>query len=403
MMKDARRSSVRGSTGREGRVRASIAAIVAALIGVGLSSAAAAEPSSDAYWVFFGPFTGGKGAIVSKGIYRAQFDAKTGKLTEAELAAEVGNPTFLAIHPTRKFLYSVGEVAASDGKKGGGVHAFALDTSTGKLTPLNSASSIGAGPCHVIVNPAGNLITVSNYGGGSTVLYKLGSDGKIGAQAAFIQHTGPEGKRMPHAHCGAFDKSGQFSMTADAGLDKIKVFKLDPATGAADDDAAADITMPPGSGPRHIALAPDGKTAYVCGERDSTVNVVKLDLGGGKSEVIQSLSTLPNPVKGNSTAEVLLHSSGKFVYVSNRGHNSVAVFRVGEDGKLTPAGHITGDIKVPRNFNIDPSGKWMLIASQDGDKVGVWELDQGTGMGKETGMTIKVTRPVCIKFVPVGK
>jgi 6-phosphogluconolactonase len=187
----------------------------------------------------------------------------------------------------------------------------------------------------------------------------------------------------------------------DLGIDKVKVFAFDPTKGTVSDEGAEDIPTPAGSGPRHITIAPDGKFAYVCGELDSTVNVIEMGDKGGK--VVQSLSTLKEPVKGNSTAECILSPDGKFVYVSNRGHNSIAAFKVGADRKLTAAGHITGDIKIPRNFNIDPSGKWMLIASQDGGKVGVWELDPVTGLGKETGNTVAVSRPVCVKFVPVAK
>jgi 6-phosphogluconolactonase len=161
--------------------------------------------------------------------------------------------------------------------------------------------------------------------------------------------------------------------------------------------------MPDGSGPRHIALARSNDVAYICGEIDSTVNVVKFDLAKGVSESVQSLSTLPEPVNGNSTAECILHPSGKYVYVSNRGHNSVAVFKVGGDGKLTAAGHITGNIKTPRNFNVDPTGKWMLIASQDADKIGAFEIDLTTGMAKETKSVVTVGNPVCVKFVPVAK
>jgi 6-phosphogluconolactonase len=191
---------------------------------------------------------------------------------------------------------------------------------------------------------------------------------------------------------------GKYALTVDLGLDQVKVFVLDPKSGRADN--VNNVVMPPGSGPRHIATPKDAWVSYVCGELDSTVNVIDWAPGG---KVIQSLSTLPKPTPGNSTAECILSPDEKFVYVSNRGHNSIAVFKVGNDRKLTAAGHITGDIKIPRNFNIDPSGKWMLIASQDGGKVGVWKLDRATGMGKETGNTVKVDKCVCVKFVPVAK
>ena len=381
------------------------AALAAALmLAAGAAIPASDDPGPDAYWVYLGTYTG-KGDTDSKGIYRAKFDAKTGKLGDAELAAEMGSPSFLAVHPSGKFLYAVGE---GDGKDGGPVVAFSLDAKTGELKKLNEALSGGSGPCHISVHPNGKYVTVANYGGGSTKIIAVGDDGKLnGEKSTFFQHTGtgPDKGRQegPHGHCSFFDPTGMYAVTVDLGLDKVKVFKFDPATGKADDDAANDITTPPGSGPRHIAIAPDGKFAYVCGELDSTVNVVKLDLAGGKSEVIQSLSTLPEPVKGNSTAECLLHPSGRFVYVTNRGHNSIAAFKVGPDRKLTAAGHVTGDIKIPRNFNIDPSGRWMLIASQDGGKVGVWEIDPRTGAAKETGSTAKVSKCVCVKFVAVAK
>lgn len=365
----------------------------------------ATAASADDYWVYFGTYTSKNG---SKGIYRSKLDASSGKLTEPELAAEMLSPSFLAIHPNNKFLYAVGE---GQGKSGGPVVAFALDAKTGALTKLNEVLSGGPGPCHVSVHPKGGYVIVSNYGGGSAKIIPVGEDGKLGTRAdgrmeSFYQYqgTGPNKGRQegPHAHCGFFTPGGDYALVVDLGVDRVRVLHFDPATGRAIDDTK-DIVTPPGSGPRHIAIAPDGKFAYVCGELDSTVNVIKLDLAAGKSEVVQTLSTLKEPVKGNSTAECILSSDGKFVYVSNRGHNSIAVFRVGEDRKLTEVGHITGDIKIPRNFNIDPSGKWMLIASQDGDKVGVWEIDQKTGLAKETGNTVKVSRPVCVKYVPVAK
>jgi 6-phosphogluconolactonase len=216
-----------------------------------------------------------------------------------------------------------------------------------------------------------------------------------------VQHKGsgkdPGRQKEPHAHCCAFNAAGDHLYTVDLGIDRVKVFHVSAKKGLEEDDEE-DVTTPPGSGPRHMAFPPDGKGGfYVCGELNSTVNVVK----GGK--VVQSLSTLPEPVKGNSTAECIVAPDGKFVYVSNRGHNSIAIFRVKEDRTLEAAGHITGDIKTPRNFNIDPSGKWMLIASQDGGKVGVWELDRNSGNAKETANVAKVSKCVCVKFVPVEK
>ncbi len=382
------------------RRRAGLAAGLFALAALspGLSPAADG-PAPAAYWVYFGTYTGGKGG--SKGVYRAKLDVKTGKLSPAELAAEVGSPSFLAVHPSGKALYAVGE---SEGKDGGGVYSFALDAKTGKLTKTGEATSGGGGPCHVSVHPDGKLIGVANYGGGSTAFLPLDDKGAVGKRTAFFQHagSGPDKGRQkePHAHCTVFTPSGKQALTVDLGIDKVKVFALTPDGVAAQPDR--DITLPPGSGPRHIAFAPDGKVAYVCGELDSTVNVVQLS-ADGPGTTVQSLSTLPSPVKGNSTAECVLHPSGKFVYVSNRVHDSVAVFKVNADRKLTAAGHITGDVKIPRNFAVDPTGRWMLIASQDGGKVGVWELDTTTGLGKETGNTTAVSRPVCVRFVPVAE
>lgn len=388
---------------RFSRLRGAFAAALACLtVGGGAVLTAADQPGPDAYWVYFGTYTGGKDG--SKGIYRSKLDTKTGKLGSPELAAEVGSPSFLAVHPNQQYLYAVGE---SDGKDGGGVYAFGLDAKTGTLTKLNAGTSGGNGPCHISTHSKGTYAIVANYGGGSTAIFKLNADGKLGERTAFIQHkgTGPNKGRQesPHAHCGFFSPNGDVAMTVDLGLDRVKVFKFDQTIGKADDDAANDVATPPGSGPRHIALAPDAAFGYVCGELDSTVNVVKFDWKGGKHEVVQTLSTLPEPVKGNSTAECILHPTGKFVYVSNRGHNSIAVFTVGADRKLTAAGHIKGDIKTPRNFNVDPSGKWMLIASQDGSKVGVYEVDAKTGLAKETDSAVKVSKPVCVKFVAVSK
>ncbi len=361
----------------------------------------AGSAGADDYWVYLGTYTGGPNG--SKGIYRARFDAKTGKLGGAELAAEMASPSFLAVHPNAKTLYAVGE---GGGKDGGPVVAFAIDAKTGSLTKLNEDRSGGAGPCHVAVSPDGKFLAAANYGGGSMIVYRLDADGKLAGRVGFVQHEGSsvnKGRQeRPHAHCSYFDPKSQFVYTADLGIDRLKVVKVNAEGKELVPEADRDVALPPGSGPRHLAIAPDGKFIYVCGELDSTVNVVELG-EDGRGKVVQTLSTLPKPTPGNTTAECILHPNGKFVYVSNRGHNSIAVFQVGGDRRLKAVGHITGEIKIPRNFNIDPSGRWMLIASQDGGQVGVWELDETTGLGKETGNTVAVSRCVCVKFVPVAK
>jgi 6-phosphogluconolactonase len=366
--------------------RFAIAAAVFVAVG---SVASAAE-----HWVFLGTYTGKDG---SKGIYRCKFDDATGKISEAEVAAEMASPSFITIHPNKKFLYAVGE---GGGKDGGPVVAFALDAKKGTLTKLNEDKSGGPGPCHIAISPKGNVAAIANYGGGSTCVFAVEADGKLGKRLGFFQHKGmstnPNRQKEPHAHCCAFNEAGDHLYTVDLGIDKVKVFHISK-TGV-EEETDEDIATPAGSGPRHMAFHPVAKTRfYVCGELDSTVNFVK------SGKVAQSLSTLPKATPGNSTAECIVSPDGKFVYVSNRGHNSIAVFKVDNGGMLEAAGHITGDIKTPRNFNIDPSGKWMLIASQDGGKVGVWELDTNAGSAKETGNTAKVSKCVCVKFVPVEK
>jgi 6-phosphogluconolactonase len=381
-----------------------------ALIGLAMTTAVPAVAHD--YWVFVGTYTGAK----SKGIYRCRFDTHTGELTKPELAAEMTNPSFVAANTRSDTLYSVGEV---NGAKAG-VSAFRLDAKTGGLKFLNTLPSGGDGPCHVAVDQGNQFAVVANYGGGSCAFYQLSDDGSLSKQIRFFQHegSGPNKDRQEkaHAHAGVITLVG-LAFVPDLGLDRVKLYTLHNSKTGPSVEPNGELVMPPGTGPRHIALAPaaDGKNTYgelafVCGELDSTVHVVRTVLDDlHKTEVKsykveQSLSTLPGgkPVKGNSTAEIVLHPNGKFLYVSNRGHNSIAAFSW--DGKeLKPVGHATEGIKTPRSFNVTPDGKWMLVASQDGDSIKVFEIDQTTGLPKPTATTVEVGKPVCLEFVPVGK
>jgi len=377
-------------------LRASLATLGLAVLATAAFAQSAEPPKSGKYYVYIGTYTGKDG---SKGIYRSELDLATGKLSAPEVAAEVGSPSFLAIAPNGKALYAVGEAAG--GKDGGGVYSFSIDPATGKLTKLNQNTSGGAGPCHISVDSTGKMAVVANYGGGSVSAFKLKDDGSIEERSAFVQHKGSsvnKGRQSePHAHCGFFDSTGKYALFADLGLDQMLVYAVDAAKGSLTPSQI--VKLPDGAGPRHFHLAPSNDLLFVCGELDSTINVVKIDFEKGKNEVVQSHSTLPDskPVKGNSTAECRIHPSGKYVYVSNRGHNSIAAF--GWDGsKVTPIGHATEGIKVPRNFNIDPTGQWMLVANQDGGDVVVFKIDE-KGIPQPTGNKIEVSKAVCVKFL----
>ena len=353
--------------------------------------------------VYFGTYTNKD----SRGIYVAEFDATTGKLGAVELAGEATNPSFVAIHPSRKFLYAVGEIANFEGQKTGGVSAFAVDTATGKLTLLNQQSSQGAGPCHVTVDTMGKTVLVANYGGGSIASLPIGPDGKLLPAASAIQHTGKSVNERrqdaPHAHSINLDPANRFAFVADLGLDKVLVYKFDAKTSTlmANDPPGASVAG--GAGPRHFAFHPTGKFAYVINEIANTVTAFKYDPNAGTLTVIESLTTLPADFTGTShTAEVVVHPSGKFLYGSNRGHDSLAVFAIDtKTGKLTAKGQVPTGGKTPRNFNVDPTGRWVLAANQGTNNVTVFRVDAETGMLSSTNQSLAVSAPVCIRFVAV--
>ncbi len=385
-------------------------AVTATLVPIAFADPAD-PPKSGKYWVFIGTYTSKGG---SEGICRCELDVKTGALSKPDLAAKVASPSFLAVSPHDKFLYAVSETAGGQNKNEGTVHAYTIDAATGTLEKLNDKPSGGAGPCHVSVNHTGRYALVANYGSGSCAVYGLKDDGSLGERTDFRQHEGrsvnERRQEGPHAHCTLFVESGgsEFAYVVDLGLDRVFSYRLDHGTGKLTATEPGFVKLPAGSGPRHLAIDKSSGKAYVCGELDSTLNTLRWDRDKGFLEPspIAAASTLPDRApegvrKKNSTAEVVVHPSKGYVLVSNRGHNSLAVFKVSAESTrlvahITSAGERT--IRTPRNFNINPTGRWVLIASQDGGTIRVAEWD-ATGNGKLTDSQVEVSRPVCVKFV----
>lgn len=385
-----------------------LACLITLMIGAGISTASAqsANPSAPAkhMHVYLGTYTGPK----SKGIYLARLDLASGKLSAPELAAEAANPSFLAIHPNRRFLYAVGEIANFSGQSSGAVSAFALNPETGKLTLLNQQPSQGAGPCHLIVDASGKCVLVANYGGGSVAALPIQENGRLGAAGTFIQHQGssvnPDRQKEPHAHSINVDRANRFAVAADLGLDKVLVYKLDPAKAALTPNDPPSTSVRPGSGPRHFAFHPTGRFAYVINEMVCTVTAFTYDGDRGVLKELQTLSTLPGELqRGYSTAEVQVHPSGKFLYGSNRGHHTIAVFSIDEQsGQLTHVEHESTQGRTPRNFGIDPTGQYLLAANQGSDTVAVFRIDPKTGQLNPTGQVVEAPAPVCVKFLPAN-
>jgi 6-phosphogluconolactonase len=306
-------------------------------------------------------------------------------------------------------VYAVSEVADAGNKPTGAVSAFAVEPKSGKLKFLNQQSSQGAGPCHLVVDSTGKNVLVANYGGGSCAVLPVSSDGKLGEASAAIQHEGksvnPGRQEGPHAHSINLDPANHCAFVADLGLDKVLVYRFDAAKGtlAANDPPAAAVA--PGAGPRHFAFHPSGKFAYVINEMANTVTAFAYDASRGALTEIQSISTLPEGYKETSyTAEVVVHPTGKFLYGSNRGHDSLAIFAIdATTGKLTVRGHQSTGGKTPRNFVIDASGKWLLAENQESGTIVVLQVDPQTGGLTPSGHKLEVPSPVCVRMISAGK
>lgn len=337
----------------------------------------------------------------SKGIYTFTLNTETGATSEPKLAAELVNPSFVAIHGDS--LFAVNEVSnMGDGKRGvGGVTGFQIGES-GELKKLNSQVSGGAGPCHLSVDHTGKCVVVANYGGGSVACLPIDDHGMLGEASTFIQHTGSSVNERrqsgPHAHSANIDSTNKFAVVADLGLDKLLVYKLDATDAKLTANDPAFVKSEPGAGPRHFNFHPSSKFAYANNEMTSSVTAYQFDNEKGVLTPLETYSTLPEPVEGNSTAECLVHPNGKFVYVSNRGHNSIAMFSVQDDGRLKAIGHESTQGEIPRNFGITPDGKFLLAANQNSGTVVVFKINPETGKLKATGNVLEIPTPVCVRF-----
>ncbi|HYO07353.1 MAG TPA: lactonase family protein [Tepidisphaeraceae bacterium] len=354
---------------------------------------------ADAMWCYIGT-TGGRAPNQIKGIYVCKFDPGTGELTPPELAVEARAPSFVELHPSGKFLYATREASG-----GMGTAAYAIDRATGKLSPLNEQPSGGRGPCFVGLDATGKVLLVANYGSGHLASLPVGEDGRLGEPASIVQDqgSGPVTRRQegPHAHSFAPDPSNRFALACDLGTDHVLVFKLDPATAKVSANDPPFANVPPGGGPRHFAFHPGGKFVYVINELANTMTTFAWDGERGALSAVQTISTLPvDWTDGGSAAEVRVHPSGKFVYGSNRGHDSIAIFSIEPaSGKLTPTGHVKTGGSWPRNFNLDPTGKWLIVANERTNDLVVFKIDQETGALEPTGERAAVPSPSCVRFL----
>ena len=346
--------------------------------------------------VFVGTYTNAQ----SKGIYSLQFDDASGKLSAPTLAAESDSPSFLALHPNGRYVYAANEHPSGPANAPGTVSAFAVDG--GKLKLINIVSSRGGGPCHVAVDRTGHWLFVANYGSGSVAAFPIQANGGLGEASSFFQHTltsvEPR-QKGPHAHMVVLSPDNRFLLVADLGGDRVFVYRFDERSGKLTLNDPPGGILPPGSGPRHIAFSRDGKLLYVLSELKDTVTTFRWDASKGALASTDTLSALPAGYNGpKSGAEIAVHPTGKFLYSSNRGHDSIAMYAIAADGKLTAQGHQPTRGKTPRNFAIDPTGKFLLAANQDSSNIAVFRIDEKTGKLTPVGDPVAVPSPVAILF-----
>ena len=369
------------------------------------STAATVPPKPDKgpfYLVYVGTYTTKQ---ESKGIYAMNFNPATGEFTPIGLAAETTDPSFVAVHPDGKHLYAVNEVGDYNGEKSGAISSFEIDRKSGKLKFLNQVSTHGAGPCFVSLDKTNRFVLVANYDGGSVATFQIEPDGSLSVARGFVQHSGSgldkERQEAPHAHWISTSPDNHFALVADLGLDDVLVYKFDDVQGKLTPNSPPYAQVKAGSGPRHLAFAPNGKFAYLITEMASTVVAFSYNAEKGTLNTLQTLPNLPKDYNGlKEAAEITVHPNGKFVYASNRGSaNSIAAYKIdGTKGTLTPIGIYPSGGKIPRHFTIDPTGKFIIAANADSNNLVTLKIDENTGALTPTGKEVSVPSPQCIAF-----
>ena len=354
------------------------------------------------YFVYIGTYTGPK----SQGIYLYKLTTATGKLTPLGLAGESIQPSFLAIHPNHRYLYAVNEIGNYQGQKSGSVSSFSIDRKTGKLTLLNIVPSGDPSPAHLIVDRTGKYLLVANYGIGSVAAFPILANGSLGKATAFLPLTGhsvdPKRQQSPHAHSIYMSPDNRFAISPDLGTDHVNIFRFDATKGTLTPNQPPFGKVPDGSGPRHFAFAPNGKFGYAIEEMGSSLTAFSYDPAHGVLTPLETVSTLPSDFKGHSDcAELFFHPSGRFLYGSNRGHDSIAVFAIDPvKGTPAPIQFVPTEGKTPRGFAIDPTGSYLIAGNMDSNTLVVFRIDAKTGRLTPTGQKEEIQEPVCVVFEP---
>lgn len=360
----------------------------------------AATASGETWEMYVGTYTANGN---SRGVYRLEVERETGAFRAATLAAETRDPSFLALSPDKRTLVAVNELVSYEDKPSGALTTFSRDVGSGALTKLGERASLGGAPCYVSIDTAGRRALVANYVGGNVAVFPLEASGP-GAATAKVQHegTGPNRARQggPHAHCIVLDQANRFALVADLGIDRIRVYRYDAARGTLTPSVHREAVLRPGAGPRHLAFAPDGGTLYVANELDSTLSAFRYAPESGKLALRQTLPTRPPDAAGdNFPADLHVHPSGRAVYLSNRGDNTIAVFSVQKDtGALALMQTVATGGNWPRNFALDPAGRFLFVAHQRSDSITSFAIDRVTGRLTRTGAEAQVPSPVCLLF-----